>query len=163
MKIKAPRLCCVHSILLINQLKIQNLSQSNEINWSSFFDFRNKLVSEEKELRATINFNKILLIFKSGFFFKLHFFIDSCCSNFGTSNGSRGFQRRGFRTAGGGRLGRRTIWVYSEAQNKICSNAARFFWFLALSWLKSQESIDCHEIWDLRLTINFWVIWLENT
>ena len=32
MKIKAPRLCCVHSILLINQLKIQNLSQSNEIN-----------------------------------------------------------------------------------------------------------------------------------
>ena len=68
MKIKAPRLCCVHSILLINQLKIQNLSQSNEINWSSFFDFRNKLVSEEKELRATINFNKILLIFELVFF-----------------------------------------------------------------------------------------------
>ena len=68
MKIKAPRLCRVHSILLINQLKIQNLSQSNEINWSSFFDFRNKLVSEEKELRATINFNKILLIFELVFF-----------------------------------------------------------------------------------------------
>ena len=108
MKIKAPRLCRVHSILLINQLKIQNLSQSNEINWSSFFDFRNKLVSEEKELRATINFNKILLIFELVFLFKLHFFVDSCCSNFGTSNGSRGFQRQGFGTAGEGRLGRRT-------------------------------------------------------